>query len=311
MTVIPSTTEEESTAYDPVHSSGVIAVPQNMLARFGILGQLPAEESTAPETAEGEGTTAIPSASQPEFNATSVLLRIPDDRSSADSTGTAETGSGIKTGTGMLLCYTSTVSSVHGYDSSLDIDLENAVGMLKSDPSTGRLCGIFTLMYPSASASLKSVIREYEKALIIELSDAGFDDILLFGFEQGNLTEANSFITELYSATGEKTAFGIALDFDFYESAGSEAKQLIKSLSENGIFFALDLASVEVPGLMTPYSLVNDRVSRLSSFLLTYGIRVVVGCGDSENYSGEVTAAIRGGALSVQIMGKTADLPVN
>ncbi|MCQ2426974.1 MAG: hypothetical protein MJ137_01045 [Clostridia bacterium] len=294
--VIPSSGDGSDTAHTaPVPPSGPRPAPQTLLA-----GYVPLSGSGSTDTS-GETVPDAPSAVA--YDAASVVLRAPLPKKESEVTDTGDI-SGIRTGTGMRLFYTSAVSSVHGYDESDPTDLVSALAGIRSTPGREKICGIFYVLYPTSSYSIKNVMKEYEKALIAELVSAGVDDILLVGFDGSTLSEAGSFVSELVSATGGVCSFGIAFDFDFYSGAGTELKQLIKTMSSGGMYFALDLSSSEVPGLMTPESLIFDRVDRLSSFLLTYGIRVVVGCGPEEGYGAEASAAVRAGAVSVQVRGR-------
>ena len=279
--------------------------PQNLRAGF-VLFPVPASGTGSAGTGDSPGD---PGTKKVTYNAASVLLRIragdvtepPAETGMKDAT---DTSAGIRVGTGMILCYSSPVSESRGYDVRLPIELGSAVADLRADGEYERLCGIFTLMFPSASNSLKQLMREYEFELLCELADAGFDDILLYGFGAGSLSEADSFISDLRGETGGGCSFGVAMDYEWFAGAGQEESEIINLLEGHGIFFALDLSSENVPALMTPETLVYDRVSRLSATLLRYGIRTVVGCGDPEGYDTETAAAVRAGALSIQVKGR-------
>ena len=265
------------------------------------------QETSGPASEETSGEGQKKSV----YNAASVLLRtaLAEGAASSGNSVTEESGAGtgIRVGTGMLLCYTSPAAEARGYDARLPVDPAPALAALRADPECERICGIFDLSFPSASFSLRPLLRDYEAELLRELAEAGFDDILLCGFDSASVYDAEEFISEITEASEGACSFGIAMDFGWFSGIGQTETDFIRHLYDRGIFFALDLSVEQVPGLMTPETVVYDRVSRLSATLLRYGIRTMVGCGGPEWYDTETGAAVRAGAVSVQVRGRAPE----
>ena len=72
------------------------------------------------------------------------------------------------------------------------------------------------------------------------------------------------------------TAVGIALDFDFCESA--DARSRLNTIGFDCGFLAVDLTAEPVPLLMTSSEVIRDRVVRIKEIMTMYSMRVIVGC---------------------------------
>lgn len=321
-------TEGAASAPDTARFIGPESGPVTLNLRAGpvLLSDIPAVSGTA-EAGSSAGETSRPVSEDTSgpasedtsgegqkksvYNAASVLLRTSYTKETAASgdtlTDESGAGTGIRVGTGMLLCYTSPVAEARGYDARLPVDPVSAVAALRADPECERICGIFDLSFPSASFSLRPLLRDYEAELLRELADAGFDDIVLCGFDSASVYDAEEFISEITGGAESGCSFGIAMDFGWFSGIGKSETDFIRHLYDRGIFFALDLSVEQVPGLMTPETVVYDRVSRLSATLLRYGIRTMVGCGGPDWYDTETGAAVRAGAVSVQVRGRAPE----
>ena len=275
-----------------------------------------AEESTAGDTyADGTepgrtGTGGPGSSGELPFSydSVSLVLRyLPERESGGEQTSEETSGPAgpVKTGTGMKLAYTSPVALTHGYDETSDESLGGNLALLAKRRDVLCVSGIFDVTFHTSSYSMREIMREYELALLEELWRFGLSDFVLRGFGAGDISDAEEFAAELLGRTKNGCRVFIALGFDFFESDG--ARETVKEFADRGVFFALDLSDLDIPGLMSAQTLVYDRVSRLSSLLLTYGMRVVVGCGSPEGYDGEVAGAVRGGARNIQVRGRPSE----
>ena len=270
-------------------------------------GTSPAEVTDAVGTETGPAGTGDPGSSGDlpfSYDSVSLVLRyLPDGESGAEQTSGAD--GPVKTGTGMKLAYTSAVAMMHGYDETSDASLGGNLALLAKRSDVMCVSGIFDVTFHTSAYSMREIMREYELALLEELWRFGLSDFVLRGFGAGDISDAEEFAAELLGRTKNGCRVFIALGFDFFESDG--ARETVKEFADRGVFFALDLSDLDIPGLMSAQTLVYDRVSRLSSLLLTYGMRVVVGCGSPEGYDGEVAGAVRGGARSIQVRGRPSD----
>lgn len=241
-----------------------------------------AEESTTEDTtADDEKTDANIIEEDPvRFDSVSVRLRK-RDRDSGE----------------MLLAYSSEVSLEYSIDVRGSCDLYEGVELIKENwGDRTKICGIFDVDYLSRSEETRGIMRAYEIALICELIDAGFDEIMLIGFS-GAPDEGLSFISDIYEQKGRGTVIGIAFSFDFLISEGAGEK--IDEVAKKCGFLALDLSSAEVPSLMSAESLIADRVSRTLELCREYSIRVILGCGNAPDVESQTRTAIDSGANNI------------
>ncbi len=246
--------------------------------------------SSATDTS-GETLTVKP-------NAVSLLLRTAD--TSAEPEETDSSAASVRSGTGMRLLYTSGLATSRSFDVSGGEEISTLISTAKQ--SFGFVSGVFTVMFQNEPSSSRSIIREYELSLLCELFENGIDDVVLTGFDAGNFRQAVAFVRDLSDRTGKKANIGIALDFSFYNS--EDVRTIIAGSGFDCGFLAVNLAASEIPGLMTPEEVIFDRVGRIISTISLYNVRVLVGCGPNTGLSGEMSAAMRAGALNIQAVGK-------
>ncbi len=280
-TTMPSSTEAEVYYANP---------PADVIARGIIFGKdysetagTSAEEITTIATEDNSDTESA-EADLPEepvkFDSVSVTLRE-KDRDSGE----------------ILLAYSSPVSLEYSIDRTGSVYLDEGVALIESNwgERTG-ICGIFEIDYLSRTEETRGIMRAYELALVCELVEAGFDEILLLGFS-GNADEGLSFISDVYEKKGRGTAIGLGLSFDLLDS--SAAKEKVDEVAKKCGFLALDLYSADVPALMSAEALVSDRVSRTLSICREYSIRVLLGCGIDPNCESQTRAAMDAGADNI------------
>ena len=227
-----------------------------------------------------------------EYDSLSILLRYPD-ASSSD-------GDPDEQSTGMKICYTSPVVLASGLENPGSVNIRDGIAALRLTTDVKYISAVFYISYVNFEGSFRDEIRDYEMSLLYELFEYGISETVIcgFGISDEDVEEAALFASELKARSGSKCIVGIAFPFDFYGESASYGKMREQDLGS--AFFAMDLVSVEVPGLMSPEDVVYDRVRRTISLAVAYNVRVVVGCGDTSDPDSQVAAAIRGGASNVQ-----------
>lgn len=269
-TTEPSTTEEEiyyANAPDEVISLGIF---------FG--ADFSAEESeTVAETAEED--TSVPE--EPiRFDSLSMTLREKNKESGE-----------------MVLAYSSPISIEYGIDVTGTVSLEEGMAAIREFYGERKsICGVFEIDYLERSVQSREIMRAYEIALICELIDAGIDEIVLTGFE-GELEEGISFISDIYEEKGRATAIGLVLPFDYL--IAPDARENLAEITQKCAFLALGLHSIEVPSLMTPESVINDRVARSLGVCREFSIRVLLGGGEDSDCESQTRTAMNAGADNV------------
>ena len=258
--------------------------------------------------AVGTGRPSDPSDSSSQvkpvvYNAISILLRYPEPEAAAEGSGTAQdtshnSYSGSMPGTGMIMTYTSPVVQAVMAEKPGSVGLRDGIAALKMTSGRKYMSGVFYLAYPSLSGGDRERMRDYELSLLYELFEYGIDEVVLCGYGEEDIGEAASFTKGLKARVGERCVLGVAMPFDFYSKDDAYSKMHESGLSD--AFFALDLAGAEVPALMSPESLINDRVQRIISLAVAYSLRIVVGCGKEPDPDSQVAEAIRCGAVNVQ-----------
>ncbi len=258
-------------------------------------------EAVGTQNAVGTGDTQT-APRNVNYDSISILLRYPDPDAAeqAGEDGTLPSYSGSMPGTGMTVTYTSPVVQAVMAEKPGSVGLRDGIAALKMTSGKKYMSGVFFLSYPSMSGSDRERVRDYELSLIYELFEYGIDEVVLCGYGTGvaDLSEAALFTHGLKARVGERCVLGVAFPFEFFSDDDAYAKMHDSGLED--AFFALDLASAEVPALMTPESLVNDRVQRIISLAVAYSLRVVVGCGDDPDPDSQVAEALKCGALNVQ-----------
>lgn len=273
------------------------------------------EAKTDTEAPETDGSSGTPAPVQSvSYDAVSILLRYPempvkssDDIDNtgktdvnANTSGPAETDSGEPFSTGMILAYTSPVVQAACYETPGDVNVRDGIAALRLSTGIKYVSGVFCLSYPSLSGKIREDIRDYEMSLLYELFEYGISEVVLCGYGSSDLdgAEAAIFAKELRARSGEKCVVGIALPFEFFSESSSNEK--LRAENAGNAFFAMDLFSVQVPGMMSEGDVIFDKVRRTISLAVAYNIRVVVGCGEHPDADLQVREAIRGGATNVQ-----------
>jgi len=229
-----------------------------------------------------------------EYSATTLLLRVSQKKDTAETTTQTEVTS--RRQTGMRLLYSSDLSIGASFDSVGTENIAKVLGEAKT--KYNYVSGLFEVMFFDEPDSSQSLMREYEIGLLCELSECGLDDVVLTGFSSENLTLAVKFVREVAQKTNGKLKVGIALPFDYFESA--DVRSNIKALNYDCGFLAMDLRDSTIPSLMSSTDFVFDRVGRIASTVSLFSVRVIVGCADAGSYKSEVDAAFKAGALNIQ-----------
>ncbi len=254
--------------------------PDNMIGRGVIFGFDHGAASGTGESAESAEDTTDYAPDPIRFDAVSTALRYKDK------------ASGEK-----RLAYNSPIASAYSIDTLGQVELSDGLDLIASDwGEMTRVCGIFEVDYLNDPDQIRPITRAYELALVGELVDAGFDEILLIGFS-GNTDEGLSFISDIYEQKGRGTAIGLCLSFDFINSYDAEEK--LEEITSKCGFLALDLYTVDVPVLMDAESLISDRVGRTGFICSEFSIRILLGCGESPNCESQTRAAIEAGSKNV------------
>lgn len=279
--IIEDTTEPSSTEAEVYYANP----PADVIARgilFGVDYSVDTEdtaETLDESVSETEENTDIP-ADPVRFDSLSLTLRE-KDRESGEN----------------ILAYSSPVSLEYSIDRVGSVDLYEGLELIADNwGERTKICGIFEIDYLSRPEETRGIMRAYEIALVCELVDAGFDEILLLGFtDHGD--EGLSFISDVYAAKGRSTAIGLGFSFDYLDSF--DAKAEIDEIAKKCGFLALDLYSADVPALMSAEALIADRVSRTLSICREYSVRVLLGCGSNPDCESQTRAAMEAGADNV------------
>ena len=214
------------------------------------------------------------------FDAVSVTLRRKDTESGE-----------------LLLAYNSPISLEYAIDVKSQVSLDEGMDtILREWGERTKICGIFEVDYLNRPEESREVMRAYEIALICELVDAGFDEIMLLGLES-DVEEALAFISDVYEQKGRSTVIGIAVSFEFLTSA--TAREELGRIAKKCGFLGLDLSRVEVPSLMSAETLINDRITRTLDLCREYSLRVILGCGEAPDCSAQTRAAMAAGVKNV------------
>lgn len=279
--IVDDTTE---TAAETVQPPIPVFAPAKMIGRGVIFGvdysvQPDSSETVASTETETGNETATETESV-KFDAVSVTLRDKDSESGK-----------------MRLAYNSEVSLRYSFDECGDEPLDSGVALIKSNWGKDiRVCAIFAVSYVNEPETTSEIVRAYEAALISELIDAGFDEILLTGLS-GDIDEGVEFIDQIYEKKGRGTPIGLTLEFDFLNSdtVSNELAELVKKCG----FLVLDLHSLTVPEMQSVESLIYDRVSRTADVCREHSLRVMLGCGVTPDCESQTASAISAGADNV------------
>jgi hypothetical protein len=275
-TTLPSSTQAEVYYANP---------PEAVIAQGIVFGNDPSTETeaeiTAPESAEDTAGDTLPFEEEPvKFDAVSLTLRR-KDRESGE----------------LLLAYNSQVSLEYSIDVTGKVTLDEGMALIRKHwGERTTVCGIFQVDYPNRAEETRAVMRAYELALLCELVEAGFDEIMLIGFSD-DPEEGVAFISDVYEKKGRSTAIGIAFSFETLTSPS--ARDGLGQIAKKCGFLALDLSTVEVPSLMSAETLIADRVSRTLDICREYSLRVILGCGDSPDCSSQTRVALAAGVKNV------------
>ncbi len=284
--IIEETTTEPHQTEPPV----IYAEPPEKMTAKGILFGVDhtpvtatdTAEATEEETSDETGEQTGPQERPIEYDAVSMLLRFYDSESGK-----------------MKLSYSSELALEYSIDIIGDVDLSEGMELICSDFGEEiRTCGVFEVSYPNAEDVSRGIIRAYELALICELADAGIEEIVLVGFGE-DADEGLNFISEIYGQRGKSTRLGLALSFELITDPNSD--ELIDRISKECGFIALDLYSISVPSLMTPESLISDRIARSHDVCRRYSVRVILGCGNDPDGDSQIRAATEAGADNLMV----------
>ena len=280
-TTLPSSTQEEVYYANP--PAAVIAQGIVFGRDYSSVSDSLPPETTLPEDSVDEDTSEV-TAPVPEtpvkFDAVSLTLRR-KDRESGE----------------IRLAYSSPVSLEYSIDVKGEVALDEGMDIIRNNWGERiTVCGIFQVDYPNRSEETRAVMRAYELALLCELVDAGFDEIMLIGFSD-DPEEGLAFISDIYEKKGRSTVIGLAFSFETLTSVS--ARETLGLIAKKCGFLALDLSTAEVPSLMSAETLIADRVSRTLDICREYSIRVILGCGESPDCSSQTRAAVSAGAKNV------------
>ena len=253
--------------------------PAAVIAR-GIVFGVDYSSASATE-AEGDETDDTSSVSAKiAYDAVSVTLR----QKSADGE--------------MELAYTSPISLEYSIDRVGDVSLSEGIALITDNWGTRtKLCGVFEIDHPNLPEATRDIMRAYEISLVCELVEAGVDEILLVGFA-ADTGAGVSFISDVYERVGRRTVIGLALPFDYVNLAGRAG---LLELSKKCAFLAVDLYTPTVPVLMTPESLITDRVERVADMRREFDLRILLGCGSDPDGDSQTRAALELGAKNTMV----------
>lgn len=274
--ILENTSPEQSTDEEMYYANA----PADMIGRGVVFGQSNAQAQTSVGSAETSGETDAYRPDPIRYNAVSTLLRRKD----------AQSGE-------MRLAYASELGARYGMDICGKTGLSEGLELIAAEyGQMTRVCGIFEVDYLNHPDETRGIARAYEVALVCELVDAGFDEVLLLGFAD-DADEGLSFISDVYEQKGRTTAIGIGLSFDFLNS--TDAREKLKQITSKCGFLALDLYTVQVPVLMSAESLISDRVSRTGFTCREFSVRVLLGCGETPDCESQTRAALDAGSNNV------------
>lgn len=297
-TTEPSTTEPQVYYANP---------PEDVIARGIVFGvdYFPLNEDTTEETStltDADTTEASPETDLPESTEetdlpeTEEITDLSEDPIRFDAVSLVLRERDVENGN-IRLAYSSPLSMEYSIDIAGSVDLYEGMEIIRSNwGERTKICGILEIDYLNRPQELRGVMRAYEVALVCELIDAGFDELLLLGFSDYT-DEGLAFISDIYEKKGRGTVIGLGLSFNYITSFG--AKEKIGEIAKKCGFLALDLYSQDVPVLMTAEALIADKVSRTLSICREYSIRILAGCGESPDFEAQTRAAINAGADNI------------
>jgi len=297
-TTEPSTTESQVYYANP---------PEDVIARGIVFGvdYFPLSEDITEETGIVTDTEAADSSTeadtsestiQMDLTETEEITDLPEEPIRFDAVSLILRERDAESGK-IRLAYNSPLSYEYSIDIAGSVDLDEGIEIIYSNwGERTKICGILEIDYLNRPEELRGVMRAYEVALVCELIDAGFDELLLLGFSEYT-DEGLAFISDVYEEKGRGTVIGLGLSFNFVTSFG--AKEKIGEIAQKCGFLALDLYSQDVPVLMTAEALIADKVSRTLSICREYSIRVLAGCGEAPDVEAQTRAALNAGADNI------------
>ncbi len=147
-------------------------------------------------------------------------------------------------------------------------NLREAVGVL--DVAGIYTSGCFYINYMTKSTpEMIGIFRAYEAALISEAADAGFSDILLFGYgtSESAAIEASQLIGNVHDLK-KNAVVGVAIPYSALES--SSADKIFENFAASSKFLALDMTE------MKDEASILSGVDKAKSIIKKYNLRLVL-----------------------------------
>jgi hypothetical protein len=171
---------------------------------------------------------------------------------------------------GGTLNFSSKTAQAMGFQASstTKTNLHEAIGVL--DVAGIYTSGCFYVNYTTKSTpELISVYRTYEAALISEAVDAGFSDILLFGYgtNESAAIEASLLISEVHELKKD-AVLGVAIPYKAVES--SSADKIFADFAASAKFLAIDFSGVKDEAALL------GEIDNVKSYIKKYNLRIVL-----------------------------------
>ena len=131
------------------------------------------------------------------------------------------------------------------------------------------------------SSALTNALHAFEGAMFAELSAAGFDEIILCGFQAADEERVDALceFSRSYREEGNNDVpLGILLPYDFYISDG--ASELCRKLYEHFEIIAVDYTDVVGTEELSFSEAIKARIDSMQMFFSRYAVRVLL---DSDN----------------------------
>lgn len=147
-------------------------------------------------------------------------------------------------------------------------NLYEAIGVL--GVSGIHTSGCFYLNYlKSSTPSLKAINRSYEAALIAEAVDAGFSDILVFGYPATTTgaMEAAKLVSAVYELKNN-AVIGFAIPHEAISTA--DAGGIFSEFAGYAKFLAIDFTTIKTEDMLIA------EINKSADYIKSYNIRVVI-----------------------------------
>lgn len=166
-----------------------------------------------------------------------------------------------------IVNFSSPVAQRMGFQpaSTTKTSLFEALGVLKVANIYSAGC-FYVTFHKESSPTLRSVLREYEAALISEAVDAEISDVTLFGFGLDNSTEAALLVASVRKLEPD-AVLGVALPASLFDSA--QPDRICTAYAGSVDYLALDLSSLDATSL-------RNSLTRLGDVINKYNMRIMV-----------------------------------